>query len=131
MVAREISIDEIKHFEPIDCPIVYDLEVEDNHNFCITEENIIVHNSGKTHLAGIKTYQLIKRFPKVRGFIGANTYLQLQQSTLFRIREYWKSIGIVEYEKGARPYGQYIVSKKTPPHFINDGHNFDDYYGII
>jgi hypothetical protein len=87
--------------------------------------------SGKTHLAGIKTYQLIKRFPKVRGFIGANTYLQLQQSTLFRIREYWKSIGIVEYEKGSRPYGQYIVSKKPPPHFITDGHNFDDYYGII
>jgi len=131
LAAREISIDEIKHFEPIDCPIVYDLEVEDNHNFCITEENIIVHNSGKTHLAGIKTYQLIKRFPKVRGFIGANTYLQLQQSTLFRIREYWKSIGIVEYEKGSRPYGQYIVSKKPPAHFNTEGHNFDDYYGII
>lgn len=27
---------------------VYDLTVEDNHNFCITEDNIIVHNSGKS-----------------------------------------------------------------------------------
>lgn len=87
--------------------------------------------SGKTHLAGIKTYQLIKRFPKIRGFIGANTYLQLQQSTLFRIREYWKSIGIIEYEKQSRSWGQYVVSKKPPSHFNTEGHNFDDYYGII
>jgi hypothetical protein len=87
--------------------------------------------SGKTHLLGIKTYQLISKFPNVRGFIGANTYLQLQQSTLFRIREYWKSIGIVEYEKISRPNGQYVVSKKPPAHFNTDNHNFDDYYGII
>lgn len=87
--------------------------------------------SGKTHLLGIKTYQLIQRFPKVRGFVGANTYLQLQQSTLFRIREYWKSIGIVEYEKNSRPWGQYVVSKKPPSHFNTDLHNFDEYYSII
>jgi len=87
--------------------------------------------SGKTHLLGIKTYQLISKFPKVRGFIGANTYLQLQQSTLFRIREYWKSIGIIEYDKTSRPHGQYIVSKKPPTHFNTEGHSFDDYYGII
>ena len=87
--------------------------------------------SGKTHLLGIKTYQLISRFPKVRGFIGANTYLQLQQSTLFRIREYWKSIGVIEYDKIARPQGQYVVSKKPPSHFNTDLHNFDDYYSIV
>lgn len=87
--------------------------------------------SGKTHLLGIKTYQLIQRFPKVRGFIAANTYLQLEHSTLFRIREYWKSIGIVEYEKDSRPHGQYVVSKKPPSHFNTEGHNFDSYYGII
>jgi hypothetical protein len=87
--------------------------------------------SGKTYLLGIKTYQLISKFPKVRGFIGANTYLQLQQSTLFRIREYWKSIGIVEYDKVSRPHGQYVVGKKPPSHFNTENHNFDDYYGII
>lgn len=87
--------------------------------------------SGKTHLLGIKSYQLISRFPKVRGFIGANTYLQLQQSTLFRVREYWKSIGVVEYDKTARPGGQYVVSKKPPSHFNTESHNFDDYYGIV
>ena len=87
--------------------------------------------SGKTHLLGIKTYQLIRKFPKVRGFIGANTYLQLVQSTLFRIREYWKSIGIVEYDKESHPEGQYVVGKKPPAHFNVEGHNFDDYYAII
>lgn len=87
--------------------------------------------SGKTFLDGLITYRLIRRFTKVRGFIGANTYLQLQQSTLFRIREYWKSIGIIEYDKVARPYGQYVVSKKPPSHFNTENHNFEDYYGII
>lgn len=87
--------------------------------------------SGKTHLLGIKSYQLVSLFPNVRGFIGANTYLQLQQSTLFRVREYWKSIGVVEYDKTSRPYGHYVVGKKPPSHFNTTGHNFDDYYGII
>jgi hypothetical protein len=87
--------------------------------------------SGKTHFIGIKSYQFIKKFPSVRGFIGANTYLQLQQSTLFRIREYWKSIGVIEYDKISRPSGQYVVSKKPPSHFNTENHNFDEYYGII
>ena len=87
--------------------------------------------AGKTHLLGIKTYQLIRQFPDVRGFIGANTYLQLVQSTIFRIREYWKSIGVVEYDRESRPYGQYVVGKKPPSHFNTRTHNFDDYYGII
>lgn len=87
--------------------------------------------SGKTHLMGIKSYQLIKTYPNVRGFIGANTYLQLTQSTLFRIREYWKSIGITEYDKQNNSYGQYVVNKKPPAHFTTEGHNFDEYYGII
>ena len=44
--------------------------------------------SGKTFVGGIISYRFVRKFPKVRGFIGANTYLQLTQSTLFRIREY-------------------------------------------
>jgi len=87
--------------------------------------------SGKTHVGGIISYRFIKKFPKVRGFIGANTYLQLTQSTLFRIREYWKSIGLTEYDKTSNPHGLYVVNKKPPQHFDTKGHNFDDYYGII
>ncbi|NLZ31330.1 MAG: hypothetical protein GX885_11440, partial [Methanomicrobiales archaeon] len=87
--------------------------------------------AGKTFLLGLITYRLVQRYPKMRGFIGANTYLQLNQSTLFRIREYWRSIGITEYEKEANPHGVYVVNKKPPSHFITEGHNFDDYYSII
>ena len=87
--------------------------------------------SGKTYLLGIKTYQLIKKFPEVRGFIGANTAMQLTQSTLFRIREYWKSIGIIEYDKEGAPLGHYVVGKKPPAHFSVKTHNFDSYYNII
>jgi len=87
--------------------------------------------SGKTHLLGIKTLQFIKRFPMMRGFVAANTYLQLEHSTLFRIREVWKSVGVMEYDKDSRPLGQYIVNKKPPTGWITEGHNFDSYYGII
>lgn len=87
--------------------------------------------SGKTFIGGILSYRLIKKYPKVRGFIGANTYLQLTQSTLFRIREYWKSIGVVEYDKNINPHGLYVINKKPPSHFNTENHNFDEYYGII
>ncbi len=87
--------------------------------------------SGKTHVGGILSYRLIQMYPQCRGGIFANTYLQLTQSTLFRIREYWKSIGIVEYDKQINPSGMYVINKKPPAHFNVEGHNFDDYYGII
>ena len=87
--------------------------------------------SGKTFLGGIISYRYVTQFPAARGFIGANTYLQLTQSTLFRIREYWKSIGVTEFEKSSNPNGLYVVNKKPPLHFDTSTHNFDDYYGII
>lgn len=87
--------------------------------------------SGKTFIGGLISYRFIRQFPQCRGFIGANTYLQLTQSTLFRIREYWKSIGVTEYDKTSNPNGLYVVNKKPPDHFNTTGHNFDEYYGII
>lgn len=51
---REINLNDLNKIETYfeDIP-VYDLEVKDNHNFLITKENIIVHNSGKS-LIGLK-----------------------------------------------------------------------------
>lgn len=49
MEAREISLQEISRTYIYECnEYVYDLCVENNHNYCITKENILVHNSGKT-----------------------------------------------------------------------------------
>jgi len=86
--------------------------------------------SGKSHLNGIKCYQFVTMFPNCTGFVGANFYDQLNTSTLFRIREYWKSIGVVEWDKDT-PNGMYIVGKKPPAHFKTANHNFDSYHNII
>lgn len=81
--------------------------------------------SGKTHLGGLLSANFIQTAPKVRGFIGANTYNQLNTSTMFRIREVWRQV--FGWEEGA----QYVVGKQPPKNFVTDGHNFDRYDGII
>jgi hypothetical protein len=81
--------------------------------------------SGKSHLAGVKSYSFIKHFPDVYGFVGANTYDQLNTSTLKRIRDVWLSFGIKEDI-------HYVVGKKPPDNFANiEKHNFDSYSNII
>lgn len=86
--------------------------------------------SGKTYLDGIISDQFIRRFPEVFGFIGANTYDQLNTSTLFRIRTIWKELGLNEYSKKNKD-GVYVVGIKPPNHFITDKHEFDSYHNII
>lgn len=86
--------------------------------------------SGKTHLAGIITRKFIAEFPHVRGFIAANTYDQLNTSTLFRIREYWASVGITEWTKDNQG-GCYVSGHEPPPHWKNCLRNFDRFTNII
>jgi len=87
--------------------------------------------SGKTHCAGIVSGKLITEFPKAHGFIGANTYTQLSDSTLYRIRNVWKDIfGWTEYSK-ANKKGNYVVDVQPPAHFSTEGHEYDSYHGKI
>ena len=86
--------------------------------------------SGKTHLDGILTKELISKFPSVRGGIFANTYDQLNTSTLFRIREYWASTGMTEWSK-ENPLGVYVSGKEPPPHWKLCKRNFDRFNNII
>lgn len=87
--------------------------------------------SGKTHVAGIVSAILINNFPKVHGFIGANTYSQLSDSTLFRIRSVWKEFfGWTEYSK-KNPYGIYTIDIEPPSSFNTEGHEYDSYHGKI
>lgn len=87
--------------------------------------------SGKTQCAGVVSGQLITRFPKVHGFIGANTYTQLSDSTLFRIRKVWKEyFNWTEYSKFNRN-GEYVVDIQPPAHFNKEGHEYDTYHGKI
>jgi hypothetical protein len=86
--------------------------------------------SGKSHLNGIKSYQFVTMFPECTGFIGANFYDQLNTSTFFRIREYWKSIGVTEWSK-ENSSGMYVSGKQPPAHFKTFNHNFDSYHNIV
>lgn len=86
--------------------------------------------SGKTHLGGIISRHLISAFPHVRGFIAANTFDQLNTSTLFRIREYWESTGVTEWSK-ENPSGTYVSGKEPPLSWSRCKRNFDRFTNII
>ena len=81
--------------------------------------------SGKTYIIGFLSGYFIKYFPHVAGFIGANTYMQLSQSTLFRVRKVWQEI--YGWEEGEH----YVVSKRPPKAFDTKNHEFTDYRSII
>jgi len=87
--------------------------------------------SGKSHCAGLVSATFISNFPTVRGIICANTYSQLNKSTLFRVREVWKdSFGMNEYNPKSG-IGCYVISRRPPTHFDTSTHNFDSYDNII
>jgi hypothetical protein len=86
--------------------------------------------SGKTFLGGVLSRRFIAEFPEVRGFIAANTYDQLNTSTLFRIREYWASVGMTEYSR-ENPNGVYVSGKEPPQHWKKCNRNFDRFNNII
>lgn len=80
--------------------------------------------SGKTHIAGLLSGFYAQNAQNVRGFIGANTYQQLNTSTMFRIREVWRDIfGWVEGR-------DYMIGRRPPANFNVEGHNFDNYSGL-
>lgn len=86
--------------------------------------------SGKTHLDGLISKRLISEFPECRGGIFANTYDQLNTSTLFRIREYWASTGMTEWTK-ENPHGVYVSGKEPPQDWRLCKRNFDRFNNII
>lgn len=86
--------------------------------------------SGKTFLDGTISRGLIAKFPEVRGFIAANTYDQLNTSTLFRIREYWASTGMTEWSK-ENPSGTYVSGREPPQAWVKCKRNFDRFNNII
>lgn len=80
--------------------------------------------SGKTYIIGFLSGYFIKYFPKVAGFIGANTYMQLSQSTLLRVYKVWEEIyGWVE--------GVDFVVNKKPPRDYTVFHKVPDYRSTI
>lgn len=87
--------------------------------------------SGKTYLAGLISGRFVRSCPGIPGFIAANTYRQLNDSTLKNVRKCWRELFGWEEWKKNRPWGQYVVGKQPPDHWPTDGHDFKDYGGII
>jgi len=92
--ARNIARAECK-FKYVDsCEPVYDLQVADNHNYTVTTENIIVHNSGKSLLM---VYWLLKqcvKYPGVRYLLGRKTRATLYKTTVNTLYEVAKMQGL-------------------------------------
>lgn len=85
---------------------------------------------GKTMMIGALTGGIINEFPKVKQFIGANTYLQLSQSTLTAVFKDWEGIyGFKQYDPKREPAGQYVIDKAPPLHF-EKLHSFPKYAGV-
>lgn len=83
---RELHLEEVFAVRPYTQQVeLWDLSVEKNSNFCVTEHNIIVHNSGKTFLiiailctlsvkyAGSRHLVARKHFSHVKGAVWLDT----------------------------------------------------------
>lgn len=68
--------------------------------------------SGKSHCAGLLSADLITNYPRVTGFIAANTYQQLSKSTLDRVFKVWKNT--FGWEQNVH----YMVNKMPPKEWL-------------
>jgi hypothetical protein len=81
--------------------------------------------SGKTYLDGVISADFAVNYPTVKGFIGANTYDQLNTSTLYRIKAVWDEV--FKMKEGIH----YVCGLKPPDKWVKTGHYFDSYSNII
>lgn len=81
--------------------------------------------SGKTYTQGLLSANFIVNFPKVRGFIGANTYQQLSKSTLFRIFDVWRNV--FNWQEDIH----FVVDKIPPAKFLTHNAPLKSYENTI
>lgn len=93
--------------------------------------NMAGQGGGKSRVIGYSSGMFVTDFPMVKGFIGANTEMQLTQSTLAAVFKSWaETYGYEEYDPKNNPAGAYVVDKKPPLHFTKY-HKFRRYGGIV
>ena len=87
--------------------------------------------AGKSQMIGIISGVYVGKYPRMKGFIGANTYLQLSQSTLIKATEIWaKYFQLTEYHPKNNIGGDFVMDKRPPSHF-KTFERFKDYNNII
>jgi hypothetical protein len=86
---------------------------------------------GKSALIAYDSGNKVAEFPEALGFIGANTHMQLSQSTIVRVFNIWRqTYGFTKYDKKRNPQGAFVIDRTPPPHF-QIIHEMKDYDGII
>lgn len=80
--------------------------------------------SGKTFIIGARNFIFAKNYPHVRGFIGANTYQQLNKSTLVGVFKFWGMIGL-------KRNVDYVINKQPPENFKVYGERLAKYDNTI
>jgi len=79
--------------------------------------NMAGQGSGKSGMIGILSGFFIQNFPQVKGFIAANTYMQLNQSTLIQCTKMWKEyFNLLPYDARTGK-GDYVMDAKPPSSF--------------
>jgi hypothetical protein len=89
--ARQIEVSDVIKIEISNsAETVYDLTVQDAHNYIITDQNFIVHNSGKSVLGSIWQHGRRITMPESRGSIGRDTLINIKKTTLETFFSVWK-----------------------------------------
>lgn len=87
---------------------------------------------GKTGTLSWSVGQLVTLFPEAKGFIGANTNMQLQQSTMTGVlRALKKDFGMTQYERNSNPGGHFVINRAPPRHWKKSVHDFPSFNGIM
>ena len=87
---------------------------------------------GKTGTLSWSVGQLVKLFPDAKGFIGANTNMQLQQSTMTGVlRTLKRDFGMTQYERNSNPNGHFVINRAPPRHWKKSVHDFPSFNGIM
>jgi hypothetical protein len=87
--------------------------------------------SGKTFVMGVLSGLFLRYLPGALGFIGANTYNQLSNSTLLRVFQVWADdYGWTEWTR-TNEEGCFVIGKQPPGHFIDHNYTFKDNYNKI
>jgi hypothetical protein len=87
---------------------------------------------GKTGTLSWSVGQLVTLLPEVKGFIGANTNMQLQQSTMTGVLGTLKrDFGMTQYDKHTNPKGHFVIDRAPPSHWKRSIHEFNKFNGIM
>lgn len=113
---------------------VYDLCVDSNNNYCVTSENLIVHNSGKSFLGCSLICGDALMYPETHYFIARQSLTDLRKYTIPSIQEvltlwgitddYWKYNGqdnYVKFHNGSKIFFLDAKFQPSDPNYMRFG----------